>query len=431
MSPFGTKINIAVNGAVKLSAIRESCQKSSGWGGCQKPSGHAQTRSILNRNVGIALTMRSRQIAGYFLGTIEFVASMLYILEKLGISVVLPPLPSSGLMFDILLVLAIIGAVGFPVWIGYQIRGWRSKKVEKESVKVHVGRPFGVARIDPRYEHVQVHVFWPLHHSIPLLSQWLGHTHDIITENDLPKVKYVINYKTRNAFSVGSYAWELLLPFKRIEINSETKWFPFYSDLWLRRHGFRWSGRAATPTDFLEEPYLSESNQRPQIPPEIVVKINPPFVCDPKHLAYLLRKEVEGLQVYRVQCLTVKATTTNIESLMAKTSIDGVGPYFLNWAPKASEPASENPKRIDLVREEEAQLPIWYAAKQLVGPEKGFRFLLIIPSDDRVFEYELDGLEKLTISVEVQFIAKNIEPKAQQFTLEVKPWDELCLSEKR
>lgn len=72
--------------------------------------------------------MRLRQIVGNFLGAIEFVASMLYILEKFGIPVVLPPLPSSGPMFDILLLLVIVGAVGLPVWIGYQIHGWRSKK---------------------------------------------------------------------------------------------------------------------------------------------------------------------------------------------------------------------------------------------------------------------------------------------------------------
>jgi hypothetical protein len=43
---------------------------------------------------------------------------------------------------------------------------------------------------------------------------------------------------------------------------------------------------------------------------EIEVKISPPFVCDPRGLAYLLRKEVQGLQVYRGQCLTVKAYGT-------------------------------------------------------------------------------------------------------------------------
>jgi hypothetical protein len=51
MSPFGLKINVAVQGSVKLSAIREPCQKSAGgksemnWlksssvrTGCQEPS---------------------------------------------------------------------------------------------------------------------------------------------------------------------------------------------------------------------------------------------------------------------------------------------------------------------------------------------------------------------------------------------------------
>jgi hypothetical protein len=114
---------------------------------------------------------------------------------------------------------------------------------------------------------------------------------------------------------------------------------------------------------------------------------------------------------------------------MAKTWINDKGPYFLNWAPKASEPTSENPKRVDLLREEEVQLPIWYAPKQLFGPEKGFRFLLTIPSDDRLFEYELDGREKRTIAIEIQFIAENhTDTKKRRFTLEAKPWDDLCLT---
>jgi hypothetical protein len=117
---------------------------------------------------------------------------------------------------------------------------------------------------------------------------------------------------------------------------------------------------------------------------------------------------------------------------MAKTWIDDSGPYFLNWAPKASEPTSDNPKRVDLFREEEVQLPIWYAPKQLYGPEKGFRFLLTIPSHDRLFEFELDGLEKLTIDIAIQFIAENYtDAKRRLFALEAKPWDELCLTDKQ
>jgi rubredoxin len=162
-------------------------------------------------------------------------------------------------MFDIILVLAIIGAFGFPIWIGYQIRGWRGKEVKEGSGRLHTGRPFGETKLDPKYAHVQAHVFWPVYHSIPLLSRWLGYTHDIITENDLPKVRYVINYRTKNAFNMGDHAYGLLVPLRLIEINSETKWFPFYADLWLRRHGFHWTGRAATPADLLEKSDLSES----------------------------------------------------------------------------------------------------------------------------------------------------------------------------
>lgn len=164
---------------------------------------------------------------------------------------------------------------------------------------------------------------------------------------------------------------------------------------------------------------------------KIEVKISPPFICEPKQLAYLLRKEVKSLQIYRAQCLTVKATTDEIESLRAKTWINDKGPYFLTWAPKASEPTSESPKKVDLTREEEVQLPIWYAPKQLVGPEKGFRFPLTIPSDDRRFEYEMDGLGEFTITIEILFIAKGYTRRKRRFMLEARSWDELCLIEKR
>jgi len=212
------------------------------------------------------------------------------------------------------------------------------------------------------------------------------------------------------------------------------EWLKFDEQIreYRERGGF-WVGKSEWKwLNELDREYQDTANANlPQTAPEIVVKISPAFVCEPRTLAYLLREEMPSLQVYRCQCLTVKATTSKVNSLMAKTWIDDSGPYFLNWAPKASEPTSDNPKRVDLFREEEVQLPIWYAPKQLYGPEKGFRFLLTIPSDDRLFEFELDGLEKLTIDIAIQFIAENYTaPKPRQFELNARPWDELCLTGK-
>jgi len=153
--------------------------------------------------------------------------------------------------------------------------------------KVHTGRLFGEARLDLSYAHVQLHVFWPLHYSIPLLSRWLGYTHAIYTESDLPRVKYIINYKTRNAFRLGAYSWGFLLPFLRIEMNSETKWFPFYSDLWLRKHGFHWTGRAATPADLLEEPHPMLS----PLTPKVVETSEPKGDIDQENLPEIIERD--------------------------------------------------------------------------------------------------------------------------------------------
>jgi hypothetical protein len=211
------------------------------------------------------------------------------------------------------------------------------------------------------------------------------------------------------------------------------EWLKFDEQIreYVGRGGF-WVGRSEWQwLNELEREYQDAANANlSQTAPEIEVKISPPFVCDPRQLAYLLREEVPSLQVYRCQCLTVKATTAKVKSLMAKTRIDGSEPYFLNWAPKASEPTSDNPKRVDLFREEEVQLLVWYAPKQLLGPEKGFRFLLTIPSHDRLFEFELGGLEKLTIGIAIQFIAENYtDAKPRQFKLNARAWDELCLTD--
>jgi hypothetical protein len=216
------------------------------------------------------------------------------------------------------------------------------------------------------------------------------------------------------------------------------EWLKFDEQIREYRGGGFWVGKREWKWfNELEREYQDTANANlPQTAPEIVVKISPPFVCEPRTLAYLLREEVPSLQVYRCQCLTVKATTTTVKSLMAKTRIDDRGPYFLNWAPKASEPTSENPKRVDLFREEEVQLPIWYAAKQLFGPEKGYPIQLTVVSDDVFKSAELDRLEKPTIDIVIQFIAENYtDPKPRQFKLtaklNAKSWDELSLTEGR
>jgi hypothetical protein len=195
---------------------------------------------------------------------------------------------------------------------------------------------------------------------------------------------------------------------------------------WVGKSEWKWF-------DELEREYQDAAKANlSQTAPEIVVNVDQPLACEPKNLTHLLRKEVPSLQVYLYQCLTVKARTVTVKSLMAKTWIDGRAPYYLNWAPKPSEQTSENPKRVDLFPEEEVQLPIWYAAKQVFGPKEGFPVQLTIVSDDVFESAELDRLENPIIGIAIQFIAENYtDPKPRQFKLNAKSWDELSLTERR
>jgi hypothetical protein len=239
---------------------------------------------------------------------------------------------------------------------------------------------------------------------------------------NLDKVRAVFS---EHADTLGDHHLEKWLDFeKQIRENQHKGGF------WVGRREWEWF-------DELETEYRDTVNAKAHLPPtapEIAVKISSPFVCEPSTLSYLLRKEVPSLQIYRCQCLTVKATTTKIKSLWAEVRVDHREPYVPNWAPKPSEPISENPKRTVLFREEEVRLPVWYATKQLVGPEEGYPVELTVISDDVFRLVELDRREKLTIDIEIRFLAENYaDPKPRLFKLtaeaNAKSWDDLALTE--
>ena len=286
-------------------------------------------------------------------------------------------------------------------------------------------------RLDPEFSHVYAVFFYP--------EQVSWEKAERNPHVNMPRFKAVVNTTTMKAFWMGVFGSDLFSSSKIEYVaatgNSEADMAEYF-----RARGITLIPKPAYETDLLGKPPLRMEDtvnaNFPQTAPEIVVKISPPRLCEPSRLAYLLREKVMSLQVYRCQCLTVKATTITVKSLMAKTWIDDREPYFLNWAPKASDPTSENPKRVDLVREEEAQLPIWYAAKQFIGPEKGYPIQLTLVSDDVFRSVELDRLEKPAIDIAIQFIGEDYtDPKPRHFKLIARPnaetWDELCLTEGR
>jgi hypothetical protein len=97
-------------------------------------------------------------------------------------------------------------------------------------------------KLDPRFEHVQVHVFWPRGQSVVIKRQ-----------DDFPQTKYVVNHRAKKAYGVGAYVWSLLVPYRQIEIHPETEWFPFYHrTIWCWKRHLKVVPLQATETDLLE-----------------------------------------------------------------------------------------------------------------------------------------------------------------------------------
>jgi hypothetical protein len=161
--------------------------------------------------------------------------------------------------------------------------------------------------------------------------------------------------------------------------------------------------------------------------PELEVEIGQRSLGTPQDLTYLLRKDAPSLRAYRYQCLTVKACEVGVKALMAKTCIDGGRPHFLDWVPKPTEHDSKNPKRVDLVPEEEAQLLIWYAAKSAFGPDKNFPFEFTLNSEE-FFTSDSARLNKTHFDITIRFIAENYTDKEpRHFRLNAESWDTLNL----
>ena len=177
---------------------------------------------------------------------------------------------------------------------------------------------------------------------------------------------------------------------------------------------------------------IQEATTKPiiiqQAEPELEVKIGQRSLGIPQDLTELLRKEAPSLRTYTYQLLTVKAVRAGIKELMAKAYIDGDGPHYLDWVPKPTEQEPQNPKRINLIREEEAQLLIWYAAKSVFGGDKDFPFELTVNYDAHLFR--LAPKRPTDTDITIMFIAENYtDKKPRQFKLHTKSWDDLRLEQ--
>jgi hypothetical protein len=174
---------------------------------------------------GVVL-MVSSVISGYFFS----IGSDLWEITKTQNA----PFPAVQPFWYVSVPLGIIGIVLLVLAI------MKRKEPESQSTLI-----LGV-RLDPRLEHVQLHVFWRLRRVLTHQPEWIKR------QDEFPRNKYIVNYKTKKAYSVGAYAWSLLVPYRQVEMHSETKWFPFYQRFWCWKRGFTVIPHAATEADLLE-----------------------------------------------------------------------------------------------------------------------------------------------------------------------------------
>ena len=78
--------------------------------------------------------MRIMTVGKVLGAVVEFLASVFIILQFLGISEISVPWSKLS-MENTLLPLALVGFFIFPLWLGYEIRAWRSKRAHRETLE--------------------------------------------------------------------------------------------------------------------------------------------------------------------------------------------------------------------------------------------------------------------------------------------------------
>jgi len=134
------------------------------------------------------------------------------------------------------------------------------------------------------------------------------------------------------------------------------------------------------------------------------------------------------------QGLLVQGKNVPVYKLMPQVSLDGGGPYRISWArteaetyePKTGQMVLRPSHRhIDLVPDEQVQLPMWYATRA-VGQSK----VILTLNTDPVLRFDVDRLKEPYVDFDLKFIGKNYtDKKARRFRLNAKSWDDLGLTE--
>ena len=120
------------------------------------------------------------------------------------------------------------------------------------------------------------------------------------------------------------------------------------------------------------------------------------------------------------QCLNVTAKNNSIRSLAAKVTVDKRDSTYFGWKP--SIPLPKDTLHIDLVAEEDANLPIWMAHRGAGGDA----FVTL----NGLRSHKLSDFTQPKVEIEIQFIGENYtDKKPRKYALNVQTWEKLGLTE--
>ncbi len=120
------------------------------------------------------------------------------------------------------------------------------------------------------------------------------------------------------------------------------------------------------------------------------------------------------------QCLNVTAKNNSIRTLAAKVTVDKSDSTYFGWKP--SIPPPKDTLHIDLVAEEDADLPIWMAHR---GAD-GVAFVTL----NGVRSNKLSDFSQPKVEIEIQFIGENYtDKKPRKYAMNVQTWEKLGLTE--
>ncbi len=148
----------------------------------------------------------------------------------------------------------------FPAWSpeGKALIAERDKDRQDKGMQFTIsssspvlGVAIAIPILDPRFNHVEARLFFPSSYFVGKVSQRLGKTRDL---KHVPKVKLIINWRTKKAYWMGDYAQRLLIPIQKIQWASERKPFLFSRlHKWCKEHDLTYVPRLATEADLFED----------------------------------------------------------------------------------------------------------------------------------------------------------------------------------